>query len=94
MDLGPIFSIKYHFVDLLSGAMIPLWFFPDWLSSALYCLPFVYMFQEPLSIYIGKYPVGECFTKLGIQAAWLAVLLVIFLFAQKRATRRVMVQGG
>lgn len=94
VDLGPIFSIKYHFVDLLSGAMIPLWFFPDWLSSALYCLPFVYMYQEPLSIYIGKYPVGECFAKLGIQAAWLAVLLVIFLFAQKRATRRVMVQGG
>lgn len=94
IDLGPVFSIKYHFVNMLSGAMIPLWFFPEWLRTALYCLPFVYMFQEPLSIYIGKYSPAECLGKLGIQAAWLAGLLVIFLFAQKRATRRVLVQGG
>ena len=94
IDLGPVFSIKYHFVNMLSGAMIPLWFFPEWLRTALYCLPFVYMFQEPLSIYIGKYSPAECLGKLGIQAVWLIGLLVLFLFAQKRATRRVLVQGG
>lgn len=94
LDLGPVFSIKYHFVNMLSGAMIPLWFFPEWLANAMYCLPFVYMFQEPLSIYIGKYEIAECLPKLGIQAAWAAGLLVVFLFAQKRATNRVMVQGG
>lgn len=94
IDLGPVYSIKYHFVNLLSGAIIPLWFFPEWLSTVLYCLPFVYMYQEPLSIYIGKYPVDECLAKLGIQAAWFAAMLVIFLFAQKKATKRVMVQGG
>ena len=94
IDLGPVFSIKYHFVNMLSGALIPLWFFPEWLRNALYCLPFVYMYQEPLSMYIGKYNPAECLVKIGIQAAWLAGLLVIFMFAQKRATRRVLVQGG
>lgn len=94
IDLGPVFSIKYHFVNMLSGAMIPLWFFPEWLRNAMYCLPFVYMYQEPLSIYIGKYTVDECIIKLGIQTAWLIGLAVIFVFAQKRATSRVMVQGG
>lgn len=94
IDMGPAFSIKYHFVNMMSGAIIPLWFFPDWLQTGLYCLPFVYMFQEPLSIYIGKYEIGECFAKLGIQAIWLIVLTAVFIFAQKRATRRVLVQGG
>lgn len=94
LDLGPVFSIKYHFVNMLSGAIIPLWFFPEWLRSALYFLPFVYMYQEPLSMYIGKYTPAECLIKLGIQAAWLVGLAVIFTFAQSRATRRVLVQGG
>lgn len=94
IDLGPVFSIKYHFVNMLSGAIIPLWFFPEWLSNVLYFLPFVYMFQEPLSMYIGKYTPDECLVKLGIQAAWFVGLLVIFAFAQSRATRRVLVQGG
>lgn len=94
LDLGPIFSIKYHFVNMLSGAMIPLWFFPEWLANAMYFLPFVYMYQEPLSIFIGKYTIAECLPKIGIQAAWAIGLLIIFMFAQKRATSRVMVQGG
>lgn len=94
IDLGPVFSIKYHFVNMLSGSLIPLWFFPEWLRNGLYFLPFVYMYQEPLSIYIGKYAIEECLVKLGIQAAWLVGLALIFAFAQKRATRRVLVQGG
>lgn len=94
IDLGPVFSIKYHFVNMLSGALIPLWFFPEWLQNVLYFLPFVYMFQEPLSMYIGKYTPGECLVKLGIQAVWFVGLLLIFIFAQSRATRRVLVQGG
>lgn len=44
--------LKYHFVNMLSGAMIPVWFFPDWLQTAVNCLPFVYMFQTPLGIFI------------------------------------------
>lgn len=94
IDLGPVFSIKYHFVNMLSGSMIPLWFFPQWLRNAMYCLPFVYMYQEPLSIYIGKYSVRECAPKLLIQGVWLVGLFIVFMFAQKRATSRVMVQGG
>lgn len=94
IDLGPVFSIKYHFVNMLSGAIVPLWFFPEWLQKGLYFLPFVYMYQEPLSIYIGKYEAGECLWKLGVQAIWLAALTVVFVFAQKRAEHRVLVQGG
>lgn len=94
IDVGPAFSIKYHFVNLLSGAIVPIWFFPQWLQIGVQCLPFVYMFQTPLSIYIGKYDTLECLKMLGIQAIWLIILAAVFIFASKRVTKRVLVQGG
>lgn len=56
IDLGPVFSIKYHFVNMLSGAIIPLWFFPEWLRDAMYFLPFVYMFRSRLVCTSGNTP--------------------------------------
>ncbi len=94
IDLGPAFSVKYHFVNMLSGALVPIWFFPAWLRTAVNCLPFVYMFQTPLGIYIGKYSISEGLQALGIQAIWFAVLAVIVVIAQKRIEKRVLVQGG
>ena len=94
ISLGPAFSVKYHFVNLLSGAIIPIWFFPHWLQVTLQWLPFVHIFQTPLSIYIGKYDMGTCLEMVGIQALWLLALGVLFYYAQRRATRRVLVQGG
>lgn len=94
ISLGPAFSVKYHFVNLLSGAIIPIWFFPAWLQTTIKCLPFVYIFQTPLSIYIGKYDLAQSLKMTGVQAIWLAALTAVFVFAQKRATRRVLVQGG
>lgn len=94
ISLGPAFSVKYHFVNMLSGAIIPIWFFPKWLQNVVNCLPFVYIYQSPLSIYIGKYDIPECIRMIGIQAIWFIVLMLIFYYAQKRATSRVLVQGG
>lgn len=94
INLGPAFSVKYHFVNMLSGAIIPIWYFPQWLQTTVNCLPFVYMFQAPLGIYIGKYSISEALNALAIQTIWLIVLTLLLVFAQKRATKRVLVQGG
>ncbi len=94
IDLGPAFSVKYHFVNMLSGAIIPIWFFPDWLQLAVNLLPFVNMFQTPLGIFIGKYTVEESLLRIALQAGWLLALGLILFFAQKRASRRILVQGG
>lgn len=94
IDLGPAFSVKYHFVNMLSGALVPIWFFPEWLKMAVNCLPFVYMFQTPLGIYIGKYSVSESLLALGVQAVWFTVLTAMVVFAQKRIEKRVLIQGG
>jgi ABC-2 type transport system permease protein len=60
----------------------------------LSALPFVYIYQLPLSIYIGRGDRSEHIAQLGIQSVWLVILAAVFFLAQDRVTKKVMVQGG
>ena len=94
VNINALLQVKIHLVRLLSGSIIPLWFFPPAVSGVLSCLPFVYIYQLPISIFIG---VGDRATQLRemmIQTLWLTALFILFLFVQKRVTKQVMVQGG
>lgn len=94
INMDPLLQVKKHLIRLLSGSIIPMWFFPKWLSSVLNCLPFVYIYQLPLDIYIGKEAMSNILPRLGIQALWVVILFTVFMILQKNATRKVMVQGG
>ncbi len=94
INIWPMIEVKRHLVRLLSGSIIPMWFFPEWLSGILNVLPFVYIYQLPLDIYIGKYDFEALLPKLGIQLFWLLLLWLLFLYLQKRVTKRVLIQGG
>lgn len=94
INMNPLLQVKKHLIRLLSGSIIPLWFFPDWLASILNCLPFVYIYQLPLDIYIGKEGMGNILPRLGIQAIWVVALFVLFMILQKNTLKKVMVQGG
>lgn len=94
INMTPLLQVKKHLIRLLSGSIIPLWFFPDWLASVLNCLPFVYIYQLPLDIYIGKASMENLILRLGVQAMWVVVLLIVFVVLQKNAVKKVMVQGG
>lgn len=94
INMNPLLQVKKHLIRLLSGSIIPLWFFPDWLASILNCLPFVYIYQLPLDIYIGKEGMSNILPRLGIQAIWVVALFVLFMILQKNALKKVMVQGG
>lgn len=94
INIRPLTEIKKYLLSLLSGSMIPMWFFPEWLSNILNVLPFVYIYQLPLDIYIGKYEMETLLPRLGIQFAWLVLLWLLFWYLQKQVTKKVMVQGG
>lgn len=94
VNIDALIQVKKHLIRLISGSIIPLWFFPDPIANVLKFLPFPYIYQLPLSIYIGKGTRAEIFTGMEIQLAWAVVLFLVFLFAQKQITRKVMVQGG
>lgn len=94
INMNPMVQVKKHLIRLLSGSIIPMWFFPEWLSNILNVLPFVYIYQLPLDLYIGKCKVVDAIPRLAIQLGWVCILSVLFCFLQKRVTRRVLVQGG
>lgn len=94
ISMGPMIAVKGYLIKLLSGSIIPLWFFPKGFQKILECLPFVGIYQVPLGIYIGKYTMEEIFFRIGIQMLWVLALLAGFIFLQKKMADRVLIQGG
>jgi ABC-2 type transport system permease protein len=81
--------------SLLSGSLVPLYFFPAGiLQNLALASPFAAIYNAPLSIYIGKTAGAGILGMLGFQALW-AVIFGAGAFALWRvAERRVVVQGG
>lgn len=94
VNIDALIQVKKHLVRLLSGSIIPLWFFPEWLERILRMMPFVYIYQLPLSIYIGRGSRSELAAQMVIQLVWMVALTIAFITAQRLVTRKVMVQGG
>ena len=94
VNIDALIQVKKHLLRLLSGSIIPIWFFPPGVARVLESLPFVYIYQLPLSIYIGKGDRSEQLAQMRIQFIWLLILAALFFAAQKQITRKVMVQGG
>jgi len=94
VNIDALIQVKKHLLRLLSGSIIPIWFFPPGAAKVLESLPFVYIYQLPLSIYIGRGDRAQQLGQMRIQFVWLIVLLGAFFYAQKRVTGKVMVQGG
>ena len=94
VNIDALIQVKKHLLRLLSGSIIPIWFFPESVAKVLSALPFVYIYQLPLSIYIGRGDISEQIYQMKIQFVWLVILSIMFFYAQSRITRKVMVQGG
>ncbi|MEJ3748913.1 ABC-2 family transporter protein [Actinomycetes bacterium KLBMP 9797] len=80
--------------NLLSGAIAPLWFFPDWFLTASSLLPFRYTLDIPLSLYIGRLPVSDAPRLVAIQVLWCVLLALGNRLLWRKAANVVTVQGG
>lgn len=94
VEMDALIQVKKHLLRLLSGSIIPIWFFPDSLRAVLEALPFVYIYQLPLDIYVGSASTEDILRRMVIQVIWFAVLGTAFLILQRRVLGKVMVQGG
>ncbi|NIK69592.1 MULTISPECIES: ABC-2 family transporter protein [unclassified Paenibacillus] len=86
--------MKRVLVDLFSGVLIPIAFFPGWLKGAMEWLPFQAITYLPSAVFTGRTPMSEAWGVLGIQALWFVILLVPILFTWRAARKRLFVQGG
>ncbi len=81
-------------LNLFSGMMIPLAFFPPAVESVARALPFHAITALPTEIYLGKYQGTALLGALATQGIWAVVLLGIALAVQQLAFRKLVVQGG
>jgi len=91
LDYRGISMMAVAFVNILSGFLMPLAFFPDVLQPVLYSLPFRGMVQMPSEMYLGQ---TSIIRGLLFQFAWLVVMILFAQWVFARAQRKVVVQGG
>ncbi|NQT66443.1 MAG: hypothetical protein HQ569_02560 [Actinobacteria bacterium] len=86
---------KDTIVLLLSGALIPINFFPEILRKIVGFLPFQAIYHIPLTILISKdMSIYEYLKFLGIQLSWAIALYALNRFYYSRAIKVVTVNGG
>ncbi len=87
--------MKQVIVMLLSGATIPIAFFPEPLKTIVYYLPFQSIYNAPLSVLLDGDPQPQTvLTTLGIQLFWCVVMMVLSKLFWKVSLRQITVNGG
>src|SRR5579864_6880002 len=85
---------KQWLIELLSGLLIPMAFFPDKLQRVLAWLPFEHIAFTPLQIYLGKLDVSHALGALATQWCWIFALLILAHLWWNRNLRAMTIQGG
>mgnify|MGYP001241817442 CR=1 FL=1 len=89
-----VMRFKRVIVDLLSGVMLPISFFPGWVQAVLEWLPFQAIAYLPGSVFTGRLNGPAIGYAMGVQAVWCVALVVPILLVWRSARRRMFVQGG
>jgi ABC-2 type transport system permease protein len=85
---------KYWLVELLSGLLVPVSFFPEKAQKVMAVLPFEHIAYTPLQIYLGKLDRAHALEALGTQWLWVVALLVLAHIWWNRASRKITIHGG
>jgi len=81
-------------IILLSGSLVPLPLYPDWLQPALRLQPLAGLLDTPLRIYTGHLGSMDAIAGLVRQAVWIAVLIGVGRVLMARVMARLQAQGG
>ena len=86
-------------IKLLSGQFLPTWLMPAWLEKMMNALPFIWIYQKPISVFLGAAEggavIGSDYIKIvALQIGWIAVLYFVVLWVWRIAVDKLSVQGG
>ena len=81
-------------VIVFSGNLLPLVLLPDAWQTALLLQPFAGVMDIPARIYFAQLGGVQALVGLGLQCAWIVVLVAFGRLAMGRTMRRLEVQGG
>ncbi|MBO5088599.1 MAG: ABC-2 family transporter protein [Lachnospiraceae bacterium] len=94
MNIWSLITIKNVFVNVLSGAMIPLWFMPDWMKKIIDFTPFSSIYFAPVQIYLGQLSYDEIACRCVLQLLWIGIIYSLGYSLWIRGQRKLVVQGG
>ena len=89
--------VKETIVLLLSGASIPLAFFPEMFRKIVEFLPFRAVYDIPLTILLkknGTDTLEGLLPMFGLQLAWCVILTVAGILFWNHSVRKITVNGG
>lgn len=87
--------MKEALVTLLSGAIIPIAFFPEILKKIVNFLPFHAIYNSPLQLLIGStLTIKESLHILIIQLFWVIIVFLISRIAWNMAKKNIIINGG
>jgi ABC-2 type transport system permease protein len=93
--LGRIESLRIVYsllLRLVSGALVPISFFPQSIQSVLAVLPFQYMYYVPISVVVEATEVT--LVDYVVPVLWVCFLFILLKIAWSRGLKRFEVQGG
>ena len=86
--------MKSSLLSILSGGVVPIFFFPEAIVKVLNYMPFAGMVSVPIQIYMGKYGVVESIKYIALQILWCFFLFGLAKIFYTKSIRKVVVQGG
>jgi len=87
-------AVMTGLVSALSGLVVPLPLYPDWMQPFLYWQPFRGLADVPFRIYSGNIGAGAAVTEIVMQFCWAGLIGCIGYTILSRAQARIVVQGG
>ncbi len=78
----------------LSGFLMPLRFFPEWVVRVANLTPFPHMVNTVVDVYLGDLAGRALLQGLLFQALWAAALIVLGQLVLRVAVRRLVILGG
>ncbi|MDT8863000.1 daunorubicin ABC transporter permease [Alkalihalobacillus sp. MEB130] len=81
-------------IDLFSGLLLPISFYPLWAQSVMMYLPFQAISYIPSMIFTEGFVGSEIYTAVLLQAVWALILLIPIQLLWSLAKKQLIVQGG
>ena len=94
LDEKGIVNMFMVMTDILSGLVIPIPFFPNFLQKICNILPFRYVSDFPFRLYVGNVSLNSGINGVIIQIIWIIILFIIGKILMNNALKKTVVQGG
>jgi len=94
LDEKGVVNIFMVVSDILSGLIIPVPFFPEFLQNISNILPFMYISDFPIRIFVGNIGHTQGLIGIVVQIIWIIILVVTGRILIKKALKKAVIQGG